>query len=124
MGLLFTAAERVLNAMAQWEARKGNFGSGYRAQKWSVWYLRLMQVRHGKHVTMGLDIYIRNRGNLTLGERCGIGSFARIWNYAPITIGEDFMSAGGLTLNSATHDPVTLEPRASPFPSAIASGAA
>ena len=60
MGLLFTAAELVLNAMAQWEARKGNFGSGYRAQKWSVWYLRLMQVRHGKHVTMGLDIYIRN----------------------------------------------------------------
>lgn len=110
MGVLFIAIERFLNALAQWEARKGLLSNDYKAPKWRTRHLKLMRVKHGKHFTMGFDIYIRNRGNLILGEKCGIGSFARIWNYAPITIGDDFISAGGLTLNSATHDPVTLEP--------------
>jgi acetyltransferase-like isoleucine patch superfamily enzyme len=74
-----------------------------------------MDVRHGRQTTFGIGVHIRNRGNLSLGERCGIGSFARIWNYAPITIGDDFLAAGGLTLNSSTHDPVTLEPQGMPI---------
>jgi maltose O-acetyltransferase len=74
-----------------------------------------MGVEHREHVTFGVSMHIRNRGNLRLGERCAIGSFARIWNYAPITIGDDFLAAGGLTLNSATHDALTLVPEGRPI---------
>src|SRR5207248_3184205 len=78
-------------------------------------YLRFMKVQHGTHVAIGSSCYIRNRGNVVLGERCGIGSFAKVWNYAPIRIGDDFLAAGNLTLNSATHDPVSLSPIGQPI---------
>ena len=72
-------------------------------------YLRWMKVRHGPQVAIGSEIYIRMKENLILGDRCALGSSTRIWNYALIEIGEDFLGAAGLTLNSGTHDPVTLE---------------
>ncbi len=78
---------------------------------WRANYLKHMQVEWKDKFHFGHNIYIKNRGNLFLGDRCCIGSFSRIWNYAPITIGDDFLAAGGLTLNSATHDPITLEPK-------------
>ena len=77
--------------------------------------LFLRNIKHGTPLSIGCGVYIRNCGDLRLGDRCSIGSFTRIWNYAPIKIGNDFMSAGGLTLNSATHDPVTLAPIGKPI---------
>ncbi|MBI4780664.1 MAG: acyltransferase [Oscillatoriophycideae cyanobacterium NC_groundwater_1537_Pr4_S-0.65um_50_18] len=84
-----------------------------KVQKWRKRYLKFMQIGFKNQFYMGQDIYIRNRGNLTLGDRCSLGSFTRIWNYAPIKIGDDFMSAGNLTLNSGTHDPIDLQPKGS-----------
>jgi acetyltransferase-like isoleucine patch superfamily enzyme len=78
-------------------------------------YLKLMRVKFQKPFSLGHDIYIRNPGNLILGKNCALGSFTRIWNYEKIEIGDDFLSAGGLTLNSATHDPVTLQSIGSPI---------
>lgn len=78
-------------------------------------YLRWMGVKHGRQVAIGSGIYIRMHGNVVLGERCAIGTTTRIWNYAPIEIGEDFLGAAGLTLNAGTHDPVTLESRGLPI---------
>lgn len=77
--------------------------------------LFLCRVNHGSPLAVGRDVYLKRHGGLTLGNRCAIGSFTRIWNYAPIVIGDDFMSAGGLTLNSASHDPVTLQPFGTPI---------
>ena len=74
-------------------------------------YLRYMHIDHAQNYRFGQNIYIKNKGNLSLGTRCCIGSFSRIWNYAPIHIGDDFMAAGNLSINSATHDPMTLEPK-------------
>jgi acetyltransferase-like isoleucine patch superfamily enzyme len=112
---LFSMCELFLTTMADWEVRRGVTGLDGKPQKWRARHLRLMRIPHGKHFTIGYNILIRNRGNLTLGERCVIGSFTRIWNYAPISIGEDFGTAGGLTMNSATHDPVTLRSEAKPI---------
>lgn len=78
-------------------------------------HLTLCRVEHGKPLAVGRDLYVKQQGAFTLGSRCAIGSFTRVWNYAPITIGDDFMTAGGLTLNSATHDPDTLQPRGAPI---------
>lgn len=77
-------------------------------------YLRLMGVRHGRHVYCGPDLLIRSPGNLTLGERCAFGYGTRIWNYAPVTIGEDFMCAAGLTINTGGHDVLTMTPELQP----------
>ena len=73
-------------------------------------YLKLMKIEVGEKVRIGYKFYLRNKGNLTIGDRCSIGSFTRIWNYASISIGNDFSAAGGLTINSATHNPISLQP--------------
>lgn len=65
-------------------------------------------------VFLGTRIMIRGNGKLLLGDRCAIGSFARIWKYSDIEIGEDFMSAGALTINTGGHDINTMEPFSEP----------
>jgi maltose O-acetyltransferase len=75
----------------------------------------LSRIQHGRPLAVGCGVYVKQQGSLSIGSRCALGSFTRIWNYAPIEIGDDFMAAGGLTLNSATHDPVTLQPRGEPI---------
>jgi maltose O-acetyltransferase len=72
-------------------------------------HFRFLRIKWRRPMAVGHHVFIRNTGNLQLGQRCAVGSFAQFWNYAPISIGDDFMSAGGLVINSATHDPVTLE---------------
>ncbi len=54
-------------------------------------------------------------GDVRLGERCALGEFTKIFNHAPIIIGDDFLSAPGLSLNSGYHDPVTLKPAGAPI---------
>ena len=70
---------------------------------------RFLQIEWTSPLAVGHHVFVRNFGNVRLGQRCALGSFSQIWNYAPISIGDDFMSAGGLVINSATHDPVTWE---------------
>ena len=77
--------------------------------------LRCLLVPHGANIRVGKEIMIRVRGNLRFGDKCAIGSYTRIWNYAPIEIGDCFLSAGGLTLNSGGHDPLTLENSSGPI---------
>lgn len=77
-------------------------------------YLRTMGIAHGRNVFIGSHLHVRCPENLTLGERCGIGSYARIWNYAPVRIGDDFLSAAGLTINSGGHDVSTMAPFSKP----------
>lgn len=47
--------------------------------------------------------------NVTLGDRVAIGSDSSIVAHASIDIGDDFLSAPGLYLNSGSHDPDTME---------------
>jgi maltose O-acetyltransferase len=110
MELIFNLQKLFLETLADLEFKLSS-GVPNNRQKWRYRHLKHMKVIFGEKFHMGQDIHIRNRGNLNLGNRCGIGSFAKIWNYAPINIGEDFLAAAGLTLNSATHDPVTLQPQ-------------
>ena len=78
-------------------------------------YLRFLRISVGARFTWGTQIYLYRPGNLRLGERSGIGSFARIWNYDEITIGDDVACAGGLTLNTGGHDPETMKPIGAPI---------
>lgn len=112
MGVVFGVTEMLLRWLAscEFDVTKSTAPNPFRRA-----YLRFMRVGHGNDVAIGSQLYIRNRGALVLGQRCGIGSFARIWNYAPIHIGDDFLAAGNLTINSATHDPVNLSPVGEPI---------
>lgn len=112
MNFLFVCGEIVLRNLAQLEFR---FCEHRGSKPFRRLYLRFMRVSHGKVFTFGLDFYLRNRGNLRIGERSGFGSFCRIWNYAPIEIGEDLLAGGGLTLNTGGHDTVTLASQGGPI---------
>jgi maltose O-acetyltransferase len=112
VGIITHAYESVLHYLADWEF---HFSRAPTPNLFRRLYLAFMRVRHGRNISLGTQFYLRNRGNLVVGEWCAFGSFARIWNYAPIDIGDDFLSAGGLTLNSATHDPITLNPVGKPI---------
>lgn len=82
---------------------------------WRRLYLKLQGVKHGQTLSIGRSLRLLNPGNLILGERCSLGDFVRIGNHAPILIGDDFLGATGLHLNSGTHDPVTLDPKSLPI---------
>lgn len=79
-----------------------------RAQYLRKYQLRLLKIKFGKNIYCGPDVYIRNCGGIEIGERCSLGFSTQIWNYAPIRIGEDFMAASGLTINTGSHDVYTM----------------
>lgn len=78
-------------------------------------YLHCIGAKYGRHVYCGPDILIRLHGNLELGERCSLGYAAKIWNYSPVCIGEDFMAAAGLIINTGSHNVETMEPFSLPI---------
>jgi acetyltransferase-like isoleucine patch superfamily enzyme len=78
-------------------------------------YLRSMGIKHGREIWIGKGLHVWNSGNLLLGERCALGAFVVIANHAPISIGDDFLSAPGLVIDSGSHDPATLEPFSRPI---------
>jgi maltose O-acetyltransferase len=78
-------------------------------------YLRFQRVRHGRDIWIGRGLRLNYPGNLILGERCAIGAYSIIANHGPITIGDDFISAPRLVLDSGTHDPLTMRPGPKPI---------
>lgn len=78
-------------------------------------YLRLMSVQYGKQLWIGKGFHLWNKGNLVLGERCALGAFVVVANHAPVEIGDDFLAAPGLTIDSGSHEPSTLEPVCKPI---------
>lgn len=109
MGVAFNFRKLLFSTLADLEFHLNTFTG--KTQVFRKSYLDVMGVKYDKQFYMGHSIEIRCFSNLIFGKRCSLGSYARIWNYAPIIIGDDFLAAGGLTINSGTHDPVTLEPK-------------
>jgi acetyltransferase-like isoleucine patch superfamily enzyme len=81
---------------------------------WRARQLRHKGVRFGSHFYVGRGLWLHNGRGFSFGKRCSLGEFARIMDHGPITIGDDFIAATGLQINSGTHDPVTMEPVAVP----------
>lgn len=78
-------------------------------------YLRFKGVSHRHDLWIGRGFRLLKSGNLNLGERCALGDSVSIGNHGLITIGDDFIGASGLRVNSGTHDPITLQPKAIPI---------
>lgn len=80
------------------------------------WALRRMGVRcPSNDVYIGQHTAIDNPKRLILGHRVVIGPDSRLTGYkADIVIGDDFLSAPGLYINTGTHDLETLVPEYAP----------
>jgi maltose O-acetyltransferase len=65
---------------------------------------KMSKYQIGQGCVFGHEIYFRNFGNVSIGNNSNIGSFSKFWNYEKIEIGDNFLGAGELTLNTASHD--------------------
>lgn len=99
----------LLRVLSEWEFRYHRDNTHVRFRER---YLRALGVKFDRPVSIGIGFYLRDHGGLKIGCNGSFGSFTRIWNYAPIEIGNYFLSAGGLTMNCGGHDPITLHPHA------------
>jgi maltose O-acetyltransferase len=77
-------------------------------------YFKLKGVTFDKRTYVGANFTIRTRGNIKIGDRVSFGADTKLYSYAQITIGDDFISAKGLTINTGSHDPNTLVPFSAP----------
>jgi len=87
---------------------------GVRADRLQRFLLRRRGVRVCGPVYIGSGTRLVAPDRLTLGERVAIGEDSLIVCHAPVTIGEDFLSAPGLYINSGGHDVSTLRAQAKP----------
>lgn len=78
-------------------------------------YFRLMKVKFKKNLWVGKSLSLLCPGNLILGERCALGEFVRVENHSLIQIGDDFIAAPGLHINSGSHEPTNMAPKNTPI---------
>lgn len=81
-----------------------------------AWALRRMGAQcTSNQIWIGPGVHFDFPGNLVFGRRVVIGGGSRITARETIVIGDDFLSAPGLFLNTGTHDLATLVPQSSPI---------
>lgn len=90
------------------------FGGPGRPLAWRRRELAEYGAKCGASLSVRRHFHITRRGGLTLGERAAFGDYTQLANFARIDIGDDFLSAGNLIINTGTHDPRTLTPGAAP----------
>jgi acetyltransferase-like isoleucine patch superfamily enzyme len=105
---MFTLKQILLHLAAEIEVLYSNMGDSLH---WRRRELRGLGVVFGEELWIGRHLFVRIPGNIALGERLSLGQYTQLYSYAPIVIGDDFTSASNLTINTGTHDPLTLMPR-------------
>jgi acetyltransferase-like isoleucine patch superfamily enzyme len=88
---------------------------GLRADALQRVLLRLRGVQVSGPVYFGSGTHLFGAPRLSLGARVAVGERSVIVCHGPITIGEDFLAAPGLYLNSGGHEPRTLQAFAKPI---------
>lgn len=73
-------------------------------------FLKINNIQPPACFWIGHGFFLMKGGNLSLGKNCAIGENSTIANHAQIDIGNDFISAGGLILNSGSHSCHTMVP--------------
>lgn len=107
----FTFQQIALHLAAEIEAF---FGQPGRPLHWRRRELRAFGATFGRSLSIRRHFHVARRGGLILGERAAFGDHTQLANFARIEIGDDFLSAGNLIINTGTHDPRTLTPGAAP----------
>jgi maltose O-acetyltransferase len=97
----------LLHLAAELEALRSHPGDPL---PWRRRELRRLGVKFGRELFIVPNLRTMKPGGISLGERVALGINTQLVNHAPISIDDDFLSAGNLIINSGTHDPVTLIP--------------
>jgi len=80
-----------------------------------AWALRRMGARcDSNEVWIGSHVCFEYPHHVVFGKRVVLGADSRLTARSEIVLGDDFLSAPGLYINTGTHDPVTLVPQSSP----------
>jgi maltose O-acetyltransferase len=77
--------------------------------------LKALGVKVSHPVWIGANTELMGSAFLSLGQRVAIGENSSIVCHAPIHIGDDFVGAPGLSINSGSHDIHSLYPIAAPI---------
>ena len=109
---MFSKRQLLLHLLAEVEALRSKPGSKLR---WRRKELRSFGVQFGEKIWVGKNFYIHRSGDILLGERCAFGENTQIFNHTQIRIGDDFICASDLVINSGSHDPTTLKPFGNPI---------
>jgi maltose O-acetyltransferase len=109
---MYTLAQCLYHFVAEGEALFVSPGSRLTSRRRE---LRSFGVKFGKEIWVGRHLHVYRYGGIVLGERCALGDYTQLINHASIEIGDDFISANELLINSGTHDPTTLTPRVAPI---------
>jgi maltose O-acetyltransferase len=108
---VFTKRQLLFHMLAEVEVLFSRMGDPL---PWRRRELRAFGAVYGSRLWIGRHLFIRWPGRMTFGERLSFGQYTQLYTYAPITIGDDFTSASNLTINTGTHDSLTLVPCAEP----------
>ena len=106
-----TLTQILLHFAAETEAL---FGEAGRPLPWRRRELRAHNAQCGRELSIRRHFSLSGRAGIVLGARAAFGDCTQLAAYARIEIGDDFLSAGPLLINTGTHDPRTLTPGASP----------
>lgn len=68
------------------------------------WLLCRIGCRVGAGSFVSAHFFIMDGRNFSMGEKGNLGAFARIWDFSPVTIGDNLLASHGLTIVSGTHD--------------------
>ncbi len=114
MGIIISIVQSILNYLANIEFDIFT-ENGYKIALIRKLHFKVLKINFcSKSIRVGKHIYVKTRGNLSIGYNARIGSFSKFWNYEKIIIGKNFLSAGCLTINTGSHIPETLEAYAKP----------
>jgi acetyltransferase-like isoleucine patch superfamily enzyme len=101
--------DRLLFLLAEFESISVRAG---RKTFWRPRQLNHRGVKHGREFYIGRGFWLHSGRNFSFGERCSLGENAHILDHGPIILGDDFIAATGLQINSGSHDMITMESQA------------
>ncbi len=101
----------LLQTIISWEAAVSTPGT----PSWfRILCLKAMGVKVNGSVWVSEKTWFVNPEKLTLGREVCIGEASRLICHAPITIGDQFLGAAGLYIDTGSHDINTLKPSSAP----------
>jgi maltose O-acetyltransferase len=85
------------------------------AQDLKIILLKSVIKKIGRGVEFSEALFLLYGRNVSIGDNSKIGTHCKIYDFSSIEIGDNLLASHGLTLISATHDPITYANRSGPI---------
>lgn len=105
--VIFALFEGVIHGVAEAEAYFSRPGFALFFRKIE---LRLLKVRYQEPLWVGRNFRLLRPTGFAMGKGCALPDNTQIINFETIDIGDDFIAAPNLIVNSGNHDPVSMRP--------------